>query len=340
MGLKARISEVRALCSDGLLWMRIWKTVPVLAWMKAAEAYRTGNFGNAVEYYRKGLSKYSSHPAHFSARFDLAYCLERLGHYDEAIQELNYLIKLRCDLPEAYLSQVKLLSYMGKYSNAFETIEIAKAVFPDNLEILIRYFDLLMELDIQLDEIKSTKSKIDELNKAIIRTTDDNYRDVIYTQKIKSEALVSLAHYEYFYGDEIKSDQMLSQILTSGVVSKRAYLLKGQKLLNNSRIIQARELFRKAFAVDPLDPIPQMLIAETYATSTDQDEIKWAVQLAESACKSSKWNNPEVIETLIKVYQLNSELVKAELFSARLKEIGEYKIGTQNIKTQAVSFSK
>jgi len=47
-----------------------------------------------------------------------------------------------------------------------------------------------------------------------------------------------------------------------------------------------------------------------------------------------------VIETLIKVYQLNSELVKAELFSARLKEIGEYKIGTQNIKTQAVSFSK
>ena len=133
---------------------------------------------------------------------------------------------------------------------------------------------------------------------------------------------------------------MLSQILTSGVVSKRAYLLKGQKLLNNSRIIQARELFRKAFAVDPLDPIPQMLIAETYATSTDQDEIKWAVQLAESACKSSKWNNPEVIETLIKVYQLNSELVKAELFSARLKEIGEYKIGTQNIKTQAVSFSK
>jgi tetratricopeptide (TPR) repeat protein len=315
VGIRARISGVRALCSDGLLWMKIWKTTPVLSWMKAAEAYRNGDYSKAVDYYRKGLSKYPSHPAHFSARFDLAFCLEKLGFYDEAIQEVSYLIAFGHELKEAYLLRARVQSYVGKYLNALETLKIAKKVLPGNLEILTSLFHISIDIGINLEDIEVQKLELKKLLSCINFENIDTKQDYIDIQ-------VALSHYEYEYGDEIKADQILTKILAEGNATYRCYLVKGLSLLSYNKIIQAREQFRKALICDPQNPIPQILIAETYLSSGSQDELVWAIQLAESACRSSKWTNPDAIETLVTAYQRNSELVKVDLFSQRLKEMG------------------
>ena len=314
---KARISEVRALCSDGMLWMRIWKTAPVLTWMRAAEAFRTGNYSKAVEYYRRGLSKYPSHPAHFSARYDLAFCLEKLGCLEEAIQEISYIISLRTEIKDAYLFRSRLLMYIGKYSYALESLRIARSIFPEDILILVKYFHLAIDVGNNLEEVEKIREELLRLSKSIAVSSEvENYKEI----------QIALAHYELFRGDEIKGDQFLNKVIAEGQVNLYALLLKGQRLLANNRLIQAREQFRRAHLLDPMDPIPQILIAETYLSSGVKEELPWAIQLAESACRASKWTNPDAIETLIAAYQLNSELVKVELFTARLKEISNFKL--------------
>ena len=315
MGIKARISEVRELCCDGMLWMRIWKTTPVFAWMKAAKAYRTSNYSKAVECYRRGLSKYPSHPAHFSARYDLAYCLEKMGCYEEAIQELSYIISLKYELKDAYLMRARLLSYIGKYSYALETLRIASSIFKNDVNILSQYLHLLIDVATNYNDLEAVKKDIQNmlLMNVIIDTTQ------------KNEAMTAIAHFESTFGDEIKADQILNKVFTESSENLRANILRGQRLLSNSKIDQAREYFRKAHLIDPSDPIPQILIAESYIASGDKEELIWAIQMCESACRASKWTNPDAIETLINAYQLNSELSKVELFSERLKNIGNYK---------------
>ena len=329
MGIIARISEVKELCGDGLLWMRIWKTFPVLSWMRAAKAFKTGNYSKAINYYRLGLTKYPSHPAHFSARYDLAYCLEKLGYIEEAIQEVSYIISLRQKFKEAYLMRSKLLSHLGKYSFALETLKIANNLYPDDILVLSKLLHASIDVAIDAKEIEKNKKKLQELLLAEIFTNGSNC----------VEAMTAIAHYELVFGDEIKADQMLNKIFTRTGDNLQGNILRGVRMLSHGRVIQAREHFRKAHLIDPMDPIPQALIAETYLRSGNSEEVLWAVQLAESACRASKWKNPDAIDTLITAYEANSELAKVELFSERLKSIDHRKFILSSIKLRPLSMA-
>lgn len=329
MGIVARIGEVREVCGDGLLWMRIWKTTPVIDWMRAAKAFKTGNYSIAVEYYRRGLSKYPSHPAHFSARYDLAYCLEKLGHIEEAIQEVSYIISLRHTLRESYLMRARLLSYLGKYSFAHETLKIAHALYPEDLEILSKLLHTSIDVSAQFSDIELSKKKLQEMLREKLSSSQDYSID----------AMTAIAHYEMIFGDEIKADQMLNKIFIKTGDHYFANILRGIRLLSHGKYSYAREYFRKAHMRDTMDPIPQILIAETYLRGGDTDEIRWAVQLAESACRVSQWNNPDAMDTLIRSYEANTELAKVELFSERLKNIDNAKYILTKIKLKPLAFA-
>jgi tetratricopeptide (TPR) repeat protein len=308
-----KISVGKLLCKDAWRWLRIWKTFPVYPWLKAAQAFRSGEYLESAEYYRRGLLKYSTHPAHFSARYDLAYCLERCGEFEKAIDELAYITGDRHPFHDAYVSKSALEHYMGRNSAALETIRKGLSIFPDSPELSSGFVHISLLSGLARDEAEIV---IEELRNNF-RTTAERPADE------QTMINVALAHYELVFGDAVKGDSMLVRALCSDQVPVEAYLIRGKRLFSNGKMLQARELFRRAMILSQSNPYPLMLLAESYLASEVSEEIHWAKQLAESACRMSRWKNVEAVELLGRVYEKNKEKEKAELFLERIRHMSQ-----------------
>jgi len=298
--------------SDVVLWVRIWKTIPVFQWIKGAQAFREERYQESAEYYRKGLSKYANHPAHFSARFDLAYCLERLGHYEEAIQELSYITTQKYPMLECYQAKARLLSFLGRYSTALETLRQGRKLFPQDISLIISFMHLSLSSGLAQNEL-------DEMKEILETRKFENKR----SEKEENEIQVALAHYELLLGDSIVGDTMLVRALSSGNAPVEGLLIRGKRLFSLGRYLQAREHFKTAMIQSPGDPHPLRLLSESYLASGAEGELTWAIQLAESACRLSKWKSAESVELLSRAYESNKEAEKAELFMERLRHMSQ-----------------
>ncbi len=309
-GVEEKISGGMLLCKDAWRWLKIWKTFPVYPWLRAAEAFRRGDYHESAEYYRRGLAKYSEHPAHFSARYDLAYCLERTGEYEEAVDELSYITGRRHPFVDCYISKANLLHYLGRNSAALETIRVGLSIFPESVQLLTRFIHISLVSGLAQDEIRILKEEL--IN---IRSSQDS--------RTGSEIDVALAHYELVLGDAIVGDQMLIRALCADHVPVEAYVIRGKRLFSHGKSLQARELFRRAMLLSPGNPYPLLLLSESYLTSDIPEEIHWAIQLAESAGRISKWKNLEAVELLGRAYEKNQEKEKAELFLERIRHMSQ-----------------
>jgi tetratricopeptide (TPR) repeat protein len=314
-GLGQRISEGKSLCRDSLRWMRIWKTRPIYIWLKAAGAFKSGKYLESSEYYRKGLRKYSNHPAHFSARFDLAYCFERMGEYEDAINELSYITSERHPFEEAYSSKAMLLNYLGRNSAALESLKIGLSVFPHSIKLITRFIHISLSSGLRHNEIPLLKKDLEKI-------LSDSKQHVLSEEDIV-EINTTISHIELVLGDAIVGDKILIQALCSDFPPVEAYLIRGKRLFSLGKQIQAREMFRRAMILSPGNPYPLIMLSESYLISGQSDETAWAIQLAESACRVSKWKNVEAVELLGRAYEKNQEKEKAELFLERIRHMSQ-----------------
>lgn len=313
-GFEGKVSEGKLLCKDAWRWLRIWKTIPIYPWLKAAEAFRCGKYQESAEYYRRGLDKHSTHPAHFSARYDLSYCLEKIGEYEKAIQELSYITACKHPFLDAYSTKASLLHYLGRNSAALEALRLGLGIFPESTALMAQFINISLTSGLAQNEITILKEDL----KNILNAS---------TQRLSAadicEIEVSLAHYELVLGDAGAGDRMLVKALCSEQVPIEAYIIRGKRLFSHGKLLQARELFRRAMVLSPGNPYPLMLLSETYLSSDSPDEIHWAIQLAESAGRISKWKNLEVVELLGRAYEKNQEEEKAELFLEKIRHMSQ-----------------
>lgn len=301
------------LLSKAVLWVRVWKGLPVWPWLKAASAYSEGNYLLARDLYRKGLSKYASHPAHGSARLDLASCLEKLGYIDEAIQETSYIVSLRITNLEAYLMQSRLLSYLGKRRYALQTLEIAQEVFPQNIELVAKYTHLLLLGNISGSALEESISKL----KSFLNTLS-------FESDLKVIVECALSHYELREGDFVAGENMLVRCLATGDAPIEAFMLRAELFLGSDRLIQAKEMFRRALEIDPKDPIPYIEMSRLYCNSEDIQDLEWGTQCAETACKLTQWKNLDAVAALVEAFRANGQFERANLlqdfFDQRVEE--------------------
>ncbi len=276
--------------------------MPVWSWLRAAAAYAEGNFISARDFYRIGLSKHASHPAHGSARLDLAVCLEKLGSIDEAIQELSYIVSLRIPLSEAYLMQSRMLAYLGKNRYALQTLGVGLEVCPSDSEILAKYVHLLLLSNIGGTALEESIEKIKLKRKSLSL-------DGVLRQSLDC----ALGHYELKEGDFVVGENMLVRCLATGEAPKEAFILRAELFLSSDRIIQAKEMYRRALDMDARDPIPYIELSRIYCYSNEVQDIQWAVQCAESACKMTQWRNLEAIACLVEAFQANGQYERAGL---------------------------
>ena len=140
-GVRDNISGGLLLLKDTWRWLRIWRSIPVYEWLKAAEAFRRGEYHKSAECYKRGLLKHSSHPAHFSARFDLSYCLQQTGELEEALGILSEITDKRYPMLEAYLNKANLLYYLGRHSLAIDTIKTGLSIFPNSSSLICLFIN-------------------------------------------------------------------------------------------------------------------------------------------------------------------------------------------------------
>lgn len=101
--------------------------------------------------------------------------------------------------------------------------------------------------------------------------------------------------------------------LATGEAPKEAYMLRAELFLGGDRIIQAKEMFRRALDVDPRDPVPYIEMSRIYSNSNEVQDLEWSVQCAESACKMTQWRNLDAVGSLVEAFRANGQFERANL---------------------------
>lgn len=291
-------------------WWRIWKTLPVWSWLVAAEHFRRGEFYASSQHYKKGLARFHNHKVAPYARFDYAYCLYRLNDFLTARQELYLTIKKNAQIKDAYLLLAKIEGALGNSIGQANVLKACLRHFPQETQVVCAYLECLLAL---------------ELTDAVTR----EIRDCLFqlrNQKLSSEAdslLVDavLARYEVTYGEYRLGEQLLARVLATGTAPIEAIVLRGEILLEEGRIFNAREQFRRALEISPRDARAAMFLARTYLHGDTPEDKLYSVQLATLACQRSHWMNSECLQILVQAYQATGEQASAQLIRERANRL-------------------
>ncbi len=304
-----RVSVLRS-CRDAVKWYRLWGTMPVRSWIKAAACFKQQDFRSAIIFYQRGLETHASHPAAQSARLDLAYCKYRLNEIDEAYEELTTLVDGCTPLKDAYLLRSKIALIYGHASSALQTMERCLEYYPSDAKVISQYAHLALLNSMDPSQAEEVKQR---LVGAKCRLSIEDHGNVLLD--------TALAHYEMVWGDIRRGERVLARVLATGRAPFEAVLLRGERLLAQGRILPARELLTRAMRMSSRDPRPVMMLSASYLRSGASSNLDWALQLAEAACRLSHWRNAECLGVLASVYEAKGDKGGAQLFLERTKHL-------------------
>ncbi len=286
-------------------WYRMWRCMPIPAWIKAAQCFRREDFIKAIRLYDEGLNRNPVHPAADSARFDLAYCHYRLDQFGSALAALRPLIKKEAQIRDAYLLFGRILQVLGRASSAAEVLEKALRLFPGDSLVLAALLQAALESSFSISRIKRIRHKV--LSAKADSQTDSKYQ---------SHMEAALARYEFCFGNEYTAQRLLTGVLSSESVCFEGVLLYGERLVASGNIEQGRQQLERALKLSPRDPRPFQQLALSYLYPNDDYQPARAVSLAEAACRASHWQNSAALSILAAACEANGEKAKAQLFYA------------------------
>lgn len=291
-------------------WWSTWRTLPVWSWVRAAAAYRAGNFGAAERFYRQGLKDHPLHPAHFCARLDLSYCLFKAGKIDDAEQQLRYVTTNMPTSREAHLRLARLQMWSGKSLEAAWTIRRA-----------LRY----LEVDAELGAI---------FLMAVLDNGGPSYllqEAIEAARRIEGEAprlLAALARLDIHQGRAEAGREALGSLASEADAPFEAILLYGEALLDEGKIAHARRQLRRALAAAPDYPRVLSLLASSYLKSGPFYNAEYARQLASNACQVTNWSSPRDMHVLAEAYYHTGDKISALVVASKAKQAGNRLLGS------------
>lgn len=292
-----------------LQWCKIWRSRPVTAWIIGAHYFRKGAYNTALEHYRVGLERAPRHRAASCARLDYAYCLYRTGSWADAREELYRLIDDAPRLREAYVLLAEIETVLGRGTSTTKVLQRFLEHAPDDAITAALLAHAQIELGASTDQLLSLRESLHAIRE---REEVEGYEhDVIAT---------AVAHLELTAGDSQVGEQLLSRVIAGGGCFVEALLIRGEWLLKQGRMMQARKYLERAMRSAPRHPRAPMLLARAYLAEKAGDPA-WAVRLATIACQRSFWQNPQCLQTLAEAYERNKEHDAALLVAMRMKEV-------------------
>lgn len=293
-----------------LSWYKLWKGIPIVDWIRAAELFRAANFKRAAFYYKRGLDRHPNSRASQCAKLDYGYCLYQENQLLEAVEVLQKLLNSGCQLKDAYLLLAKLQLTLGRTKDAASTMQKALSIAPEDIQVALCYAHVMFDANVPALTMKLVKDFVNTFRAKI--SLEDPVHVAVDT---------ALATFECRYGDEEVGERLLSRALASGVAPFEAILLRGERWLEQGRIHQAREQLERAAKSCPADPRPYAKLAESYLLQGDFYEPEYAVQLATVSCKCSNWENHLSLDVLRQGYGELKDHDMVELIEERLRTL-------------------
>lgn len=298
-------------------WWKTWRTLPVMAWIKAASLYRVGEYALAEKYYLKGLEQNPEHPARYSARMDLAYCLFKNRKIAEAEEQLRYVATHAPQTREAHLRLARLQTWAGQSLDAAWTIRRALRKIPADAELVALF--LLAVLD--------NGGPAYLLREAVAASKSFN------TDERKHPLLeVALAKLAMFKGEEKGRDD-LARLAAQMNAPFEAVLALGEILLQEGRVAEARQELKRAMVVTPDHPRLLSLLAESYLSDGLFYQPEYGRQLAVNACQHTNWSSPREMHILAEAFYRLGDKISALVVASKAKQAGSRLLGTyQGVK--------
>ncbi len=287
-------------------WYKLWGTLPVSSWIAAAHHFQDGDFKLALACYERGLASNSNHPAAPCARLDAAYCRYRLDDLELAVEGLTVLINGESRLKDAFLLLSKIHALLGRPLSAESVMSRAKELFPNEWQVLVLFIHLGLNQGFPEDSIG-------EAFDMLVATK----RDIPLEDPRQAAIDTAIAHFEIRCGDTELGDRLLARVLATGRAPYEAVLLRGERLIEQGRIVPGREQLARAMAGLPRSSRPAMLLASSYLLEGTFFEPEYAKQMASTACTISHWQDVTCLEILVKAYEAVNEDSVAQLFKSR-----------------------
>ena len=296
-----------------LRWWKTWKTLPVRPWVKAATFFRAGRFVEAAKFYQEGIEKFPRHSARFSARLDLSFCFQKLRQFNEAEEQLRYVITFSPFVKEAFLRLARLQILLGRPLEAAWTMK--RCIQKARLDGEIAGLFLLAVLENEgpsylLHEALSAAKKVpaNDRDNLILRT--------------------ALARVTYAEGDVEKSKAELDRIVDRADTPFEALVSYAEILLREGNVIIARQHLRRALTFRPDHPVVLSLLSRSYIRSGDFYNAEYACQLGVSACQASSWESPREMHVLAEAYHHAGDKIAALLLASRARDAGVRVMGS------------
>lgn len=307
------MNQFRRLVRHYSNWWKTWRSLPVFDWVRAADLYRAGRYESAEAFYRAGLADHLHHPARFSARLDLAYCLFKQRKLKDSEMELR-MVATSSNLPrEGYLRLARLQLWSGFPLEAAWTIKRAlQRVEPDG-EMVASFLLAVLENggpDYLLNEAVAYLDKL---------TPFDREHKLLK---------VALAQLKLHCGDYEGGKAELATLCAKPNAPFEAFIPYVTILLREEgRIEECKHHLRRAMAVAPDYPRLLSLFAELYLVSGESYNAEFAVQLASAACQQTNWSSPREMHILAESYYHQHDRFAALIMANKAKSAGTKVLG-------------
>lgn len=293
-------------------WVKVWKTFPVLPWIKASVLFRRGQFKKAIQYYDRGLHSNKSHPANFCARLDLAHCLREEGRILEAEKHLKYVVNNIPQSKEANLRLAKLQLATGRSLDAAWTLRRAMRFMPQDHQMLGLFLYAALDnkgpyflIDEGLEHVKALDRRgVDMLLEAVLAK--------IQYQKKKSTT----------------ARNAFLELLEQEDLPVEVYIMVAELYFEGHDIFRARDILRAALEISPEHPRVLSLLAEIYLRSGTLYNASYARQLAQQACQKAHWLSPREMHVLAEAYYHLDDKISALIVASKAQEEGNRLLGS------------
>lgn len=294
-------------------WWSTWKTIPVLAWVKAAALYRDGNYQEAIQYYEKGLAKHRSHPARFCARMDLAYCLFHEKRYQEAEKHLKNVTTFFPRSKEAHLRLARLQMWTGRSLDAAWTMRRALRSITADPDVVALFMIAVLDNGgpaFLLKEVIEASLKLD-------KEAQQNLR----LQAARARLTMNR-------GDKEKGREFLEKVASDEKAPLEALIIYAEVLLETKKVANARRYLKRALNKAPAHPRVLSMLAQSYLCAGPFYNAEYARQLATDACQNTGWLSPREMHILADAYYHLNDKISSLIIASKAKEEGSRLLGS------------
>ena len=296
-------------------WIKVWRTLPVLTWIKANSLYKEKHYDLACRYYKLGLDKHPHHPARFAVRLDLAYCFFKLHRFAEAQEQLRHIISSTPDFRDAHIRLARIQSWVGHSLDAAWTLRRAIQRFGAQTDLVAMFLYNVVEHE-------GTSYLVHEALKYAqqIEDSGDNSKNMLLD--------TAFAKFDLQKGNTELAKTKLLNICAQVNCPFEAVILLSEILLEENEIEKARQTLKQLMRTVSDHPRILSLMAETYLKSGEFYNAEYACQLAISACQNSQWNSPRELHILAEAYFHQGDKISALILASKAKQTGSQLMGS------------